>query len=124
MAYTVKTHPCFLSPKRNKGIFNAIRKMESVKYSGVSWSKSMDVPEIPLSYNFTGIKKTVMPKALTIPAIVSIIKLTIFNLRIMQVTPVKIRIYSSIIIKCTILYLKKEGNYNSISISYLSSIRI
>lgn len=31
----------------------------------------MDVPEIPLSYNFTGVMNSVMPKAFTIPAIVS-----------------------------------------------------
>ena len=58
--------------KKEKGIFIKIRKIESVKNSGVSWSKSIDVPEIPLSYNFTGIKKTVIPNALTIPEIVSI----------------------------------------------------
>lgn len=86
MAYIVKTHPCFLSPKRNNGILKIIRKIESDKYSGVSWSKSIDVPEIPLSYNFTGIKKTVMPNALTTPAIVSIIKLTILNLLITKTT--------------------------------------
>ena len=32
----------------------------------------MDVPDIPLSYNLTGVRKTVTPKAFTIPATVSI----------------------------------------------------
>ena len=86
MAYTVNTHPCFLSPKRNNGTFKITRKIESVKNSGVSWSKSIDVPEMPLSYNFTGVKKTVMPNALTIPATVSIKKLVIFNLFIIGPT--------------------------------------
>ena len=62
------------------------RKTESVKCSGVSWSKSIDVPEMPLSYNFTGIKKTVIPNAFTMPAIVSIKKLVIFNLFIIEPT--------------------------------------
>ena len=56
-----------------------IRKIERDKYSGVSWSKSIDVPEIPLSYNFTGIRKTVIPNAFIIPASVSIRKFEIFK---------------------------------------------
>ena len=45
-----------------------------MRYSGVIYPKSIDVPDIPLSYRFTGIRNTVMPNALMNPAIVSMIK--------------------------------------------------
>jgi hypothetical protein len=76
----VKFNPCFLSPNRNSGIFKIIRKIDRLRKSGVNLSNNIDVPEIPLSYNFTGIRKNVMPKALIMPAIVSIKKFLICNL--------------------------------------------
>ena len=68
----VKFNPCFFNPNKNKGMFKIIRKIDRLRKSGVNLSNSIDVPEIPLSYNLTGIRKNVMPKALIMPAIVSI----------------------------------------------------
>ena len=48
------------------------RNSESDRYGGVICSSSMEVPEMPLSYSFTGVRKIVMPKAFIIPATVSI----------------------------------------------------
>ena len=48
-------------------------------YSGVICERSIDVPDIPLSYNLTGAKKTVTPKAFIQPAINKIIKFCHFN---------------------------------------------
>ena len=47
----------------NKNTYNGIPEI---------WDKSIDVPEIPLSYSFTGVRKNVIPVALMIPASVSI----------------------------------------------------
>lgn len=47
------------------------RKKDRDKYEGVICSSSMEVPEIPLSYSLTGVRKIVMPKAFMIPAMVS-----------------------------------------------------
>jgi len=53
--------------------------IESVIKSGVMRSISIEVPEIPLSYRLTGDRKTVMPKAFTIPVIVSKMKFLILR---------------------------------------------
>ena len=66
--YIVKFKPCLLSPKRKRGIFKIKRNMDNVKYSGVICESSIDVPEIPLSYNFTGAKNSVTPMAFMHPA--------------------------------------------------------
>jgi hypothetical protein len=55
---------------------------------------------MPLSYNFTGIKKTVIPKALTIPAIVSIKKLVNFNL---------FKIEPSLLINCNLAGMSPQA---------------
>ena len=41
--------PCFFSPNRNSGMFRISRKTDRDSYSGVIWSSSIDVPEMPLS---------------------------------------------------------------------------
>ena len=52
-----------------------IRKKERDINSGVIRASNMEVPEIPPSYRLTGARKTVAPKALIRPEIVSITKL-------------------------------------------------
>lgn len=75
MEYMVNTPPCFLRPYKNRGTLRSIRKNDSERKGGVSCEKSIEVPEIPLSYSFTGARNTVTPKAFMMPATVSIIKL-------------------------------------------------
>ena len=41
-----------------------MRKKDREKWAGVIWASSMEVPEMPESYSFTGYRNTVMPKAL------------------------------------------------------------
>ena len=57
-----------------------IRKNDNVIHGTFICDKSIDVPEIPLSYKLTGIKNTVTPNALIMPAIVSIIIFVICRL--------------------------------------------
>ena len=45
------------------------KNIDIFKNSGVTWSRSIDKPEIPLSYSLTGYKNKVTPNALMIPAI-------------------------------------------------------
>src|SRR5699024_6802197 len=54
----------------NSGMFSTSRKKESEKVGAVSWDSRIEVPEMPLSYRFTGARKTVTPKALMHPAMV------------------------------------------------------
>lgn len=61
--------PCFFSPNRKSGIFRISRNTDIVQGSGVICESRIDVPDIPLSYRFTGAKKVVTPNALTHPAI-------------------------------------------------------
>ena len=49
IAYPVKSLPCFFSPNRNSGMFRISRNTDRDRYSGVIWSSSIDVPEMPLS---------------------------------------------------------------------------
>ena len=69
----VNNLPCFFKPYKNTGILSSKRNTDRDIYSGVIWDNSIDVPDIPLSYNLTGVKKIVTPKALIIPASVSMI---------------------------------------------------
>ena len=71
--YRVNNPPCFLYPKTKSGILSNNKNTDNEHQSGVICDNSIDVPEIPLSYSFTGERKTVTPKAFTNPAIVSII---------------------------------------------------
>ena len=66
----------FFQTDRNRGIFNNKRKKDRDRYGGVICSSNMEVPEIPLSYNLTGVRKIVIPKAFMIPATVSISRFT------------------------------------------------
>jgi hypothetical protein len=63
-----------LYPYKKSGIFNSNRHTDSEILSGVTCAISIDVPDMPLSYNFTGFRKIVTPIALMIPAIVSMMK--------------------------------------------------
>ena len=45
-----------------------MRKKERVRYSGVICQRSMEVPEMPLSYKLTGARNIVTPTALIQPA--------------------------------------------------------
>ena len=56
-----------------------ISSRERLHQLGVSCETSIEVPEMPLSKSFTGARKIVTPKALIIPAAVSIIKFVILN---------------------------------------------
>lgn len=42
--------------------------MDSEKVEGVNCPSNIEVPEMPVSYNFTGARKIVTPIALMIPA--------------------------------------------------------
>ena len=64
----VKTGPCFFNPYKKSGIFKINKNRESEKVEGVNCPSSIEVPEIPVSYNFTGARKMVTPIALMIPA--------------------------------------------------------
>ena len=75
IAYTENTTPCLFNPNSRSGIFNTIRKKDSDSHSGVSCPRRIEVPEIPLSYNWTGAMNKVTPIALITPAIKSIRKL-------------------------------------------------
>lgn len=72
--YTVNVEPCFFKPKRKSGTLSTRRKNDKDKYGGVICESKIDVPDIPLSYNFTGAKNTVTPKAFMQPARNKIIK--------------------------------------------------
>ena len=49
-------------------MFSTIRKNDKFKAPPVSWDNNIDVPEIPLSYSLTGVRKIVTPKAFIQPA--------------------------------------------------------
>ena len=77
--YTVNTGPCRLQPYINSGTLSATRNIDSVMYSGVTCDSSIDVPEMPLSYSFTGARNIVIPIALIMPAAVNIRKFFILS---------------------------------------------
>ena len=68
MEYTVKHQPCFFRPNRNRGTLRITRNTDRVYWGGVACQSSMAVPDIPLSYRFTGAKNMVTPTALMQPA--------------------------------------------------------
>lgn len=68
MEYTVKHQPCFFSPNKNSGTLRITRNSDRVYCGGVACHRSMAVPDMPLSYRFTGAKNMVTPTALMQPA--------------------------------------------------------
>ena len=56
-----------------------MRNSDKGRQSGVICANSMDVPDIPESYNFTGYKKMVIPNALISPAMIRKMKFLSFR---------------------------------------------
>ena len=72
--YVVNATPCFFIPKRNMGKL-MMSSHDQRGMGAISISRNIERPETPLSYRFTGARKSVTPTEFIMPAMVSIMKL-------------------------------------------------